>query len=137
MSSLVFVDTSFLAARLNRRDMLHAAAKRLSADWADTPTRFITTDAVLLEYANHFCASVLRALCIRSIAVVRAAADWQILPITGELMARAEKRYAKFADKEWSLTDCVSMEVMVVHRVKDVATADRHFAQAGFRVLLR
>jgi len=49
----------------------------------------------------------------------------------------AESLYAKHLDKNWSLTDCHSMELMRARRLRDVATADAAFGQAGFRCLLK
>ena len=40
-------------------------------------------------------------------------------------------------DKTWGLTDCVSMEVMSDRKLRDAATSDAHFEQAGFKALLR
>jgi len=39
-------------------------------------------------------------------------------------------------DKEWSLTDCISMEVMRIEGIDEVLICDRHLAQAGFKLLL-
>jgi len=44
--------------------------------------------------------------------------------------------YARRADKDWSVTDCVSFVVMEEHGLKEALTADHHFAQAGFHTLL-
>ena len=35
------------------------------------------------------------------------------------------------------MTDCISMEVMTDLDSREAATPDVHFAQAGFRVLMR
>ena len=51
------------------------------------------------------------------------------------LMGRAEARDRRFADKDWSLTDCISMEVMGRRGIRQVATTDEGFAQAGFSLL--
>ena len=40
-------------------------------------------------------------------------------------------------DKEWGLTDYISFIVMEDHGLTDALTADEHFQQAWFRVLLR
>ena len=39
-------------------------------------------------------------------------------------------------DKAWSLTDCISFAVMAERGLTEALTADHHFEQAGFRVLL-
>jgi len=44
--------------------------------------------------------------------------------------------YRAHPDKTWSLTDCISMELMLDRSCTEAATPDKHFAQAGFRVLM-
>jgi len=45
--------------------------------------------------------------------------------------------YRARPDKGFSLTDCISMEVMRREAVTDALTNDRHFEQEGFRALFR
>lgn len=44
--------------------------------------------------------------------------------------------YRDRPDKDWSLTDCLSFEVMSERGVTTALTADRHFTQAGFQAIL-
>ena len=39
-------------------------------------------------------------------------------------------------DKSWSLTDCISFEMMKEHGLSEALTNDHHFEQAGFKALL-
>ena len=39
-------------------------------------------------------------------------------------------------DPEWSLTDCISFAAMRAWDLTEALTADHHFGQAGFKVLL-
>jgi predicted nucleic acid-binding protein len=41
------------------------------------------------------------------------------------------------ADKEWSLTDCASFEIMRERGLTEALAHDQHFVQAGFVALLR
>jgi len=132
----VFIDTGFLVALLNRRDALHAQAKALAARWQAQGHTTVTTEAVLLEFANFFGKSPLRIACVTAIRRIREAPGWTIERLTPKLLERGETRYAAHPDKSWSLTDCVSMEVMLDHGLRDAATPDHHFEQAGFRVLM-
>ena len=134
--ALIFVDTGYLVALLNRRDALHVRAKELAQAWRETSQRLLTTDGVLIELANFFARSPLRSLAIDSIRRIRSTPGWTVERLTPERVRRAESRYASHPDKGWSLTDCLSMEAMRDHRATDVATPDRHFAQAGFRALM-
>ena len=133
----VFVDTGYLVALLNKRDGLHGQAKKLALLIEKDGRRLLTTDGVLFELANFFASSPLRASTMGAIQKIRAASGWLVERMTEQLVERAETRYAAHADKAWSLTDCLSMESMVKHGALEAATPDRHFTQAGFRILMK
>jgi uncharacterized protein len=135
--SPVFIDTGYLVALINRKDGLHAQAKALARKWLKGRRRAVTTDAVLIEFANFFATSPLRMAALSAIRRIRSGSGWTIERVTSNLLDRAEARYGAHPDKGWSLTDCLSMEVMLDHATTDAATPDRHFAQARFRVLMR
>jgi len=44
--------------------------------------------------------------------------------------------YARRLDKEYSLTDCISMNVMRDEGITDILTNDHHFTQEGFTILI-
>jgi len=46
-------------------------------------------------------------------------------------------RYAARRDKSYSLTDCISMNVMEAEGIQAVLTNDRHFLQEGFTALIQ
>ncbi len=62
-------------------------------------------------------------------AVVIISADHTLFELGLDLFSRR-------LDKDWSLTDCISFVVVRRHKLTDALTADRHFEQAGFKVLL-
>jgi predicted nucleic acid-binding protein len=136
LTSPVFIDTAYLVALTNASDRHHDEARSLAEAWSEQRTSFVTTDAVMLEYANFFARSALRQLTAATAARLRKTAGWRIEPLAGSLMSRGETRYAAHGDKAWSLTDCISMEVMTDAAIRDVATTDAHFTQAGFRPLM-
>ncbi|MGE5048199.1 MAG: type II toxin-antitoxin system VapC family toxin [Deltaproteobacteria bacterium] len=137
MAPSVFVDTAYFVALLDPRDHLNSRATALAQELADERAAMLTSDAVLLEFANYFARSPLRTFAVKWIAALRADSAWAIEPVQRDLLLRAESRYALHGDKTWSLTDCHSMEVMRQRRIRDVATTDIGFEQAGFRCLLR
>jgi len=44
--------------------------------------------------------------------------------------------YSERQDKDWSLTDCISLAVMKERGLTEVLTGDHHFEQAGVKALL-
>ena len=137
MTRVVFVDTLFLVALIDTSDSRSEQASALLRQLYGNHVRFTTTDAILLELANHFSRGPLRAEAIYWIGRIRHNKDWRVVPLDRDLLASGEARYRKYSDKSWSLTDCISMEVMRQSRIREVASSDRHFTQAGFRVLLK
>jgi len=49
----------------------------------------------------------------------------------------AARTFFQRPDKEWSLTDCISLVVMNERGITDALTNDHHFEQAGFQILLK
>ena len=136
MAHDVFVDTAYLVVLLDRRDALHVEGLALAKQLAARGARLVTTDAVLIELANYFARSPLRARAIDLVAELRSDEGWTVVAIDRPSLLRAEARYRAHADKDWSVTDCMSMDVMSSRKIRDVATTDGGFAQAGFRLLL-
>lgn len=133
----VYVDTAYFVAVLNRRDQHHGGAVALATRWHRLGTKLVTTDAVLVETLNWFARSPMRVTAAKALGVLRGATGWSIVHASLELIERGEARYSSHADKSWSLTDCISMEVASDQRAAQVATTDAHFEQAGFEILLK
>jgi predicted nucleic acid-binding protein len=60
-----------------------------------------------------------------------------IIPASASLFRQGIALFGKRRDKDWSLVDCISFVVMKERGLKEALTTDRHFAQAGFRALLK
>jgi predicted nucleic acid-binding protein len=122
-------------ALLDPRDRLNAQSQSLTRSLAAEDAALCTSDAVLLEFANYFARSPLRAHCMKWIQSIRADPGWKVETIVPRVLAGAEARYRRHGDKNWSLTDCHSMEVMKARGIGEVCTSDDGFRQAGFRIL--
>ena len=130
----VFADTSFYAAILNRRDELHVRAKIAAAKIA---SRILTTEFVLIETANFCTAGRRRAAYLQLLDRLHQDVDVEIIPATSIDFQRGLELFAARPDKQWSLTDCISFVVMQERGLSEALTADRHFEQAGFMMLLK
>jgi predicted nucleic acid-binding protein len=51
-------------------------------------------------------------------------------------LSRKRDQYNPHAVKNWSLTDCLSFVVMERRQLKEAPTTDRHFEQAGLKVMM-
>lgn len=132
----VFVDSVAWIALLNTSDALHAAARQVLAELRQQGTQLLTTEFVLLEVADALSAPVVRERTVRFIDSLRKQ-PVRIIPASEAVLARGWSLYSHRADKEWSLTDCISFATMTDERITDAFTSDHHFEQAGFRRLLR
>ena len=108
-STAVFVDTAFYVALLNPRDELHSSAVAVAGK--HTGPR-ITTEYVLVETGNFLSAPARRAVFGRLWDAIGADDQTRIVPDTSDLLAAGVARFRDRPDKEWSLTDCLSMVVM-------------------------
>lgn len=133
----VFADTSYWIALLNPRDELHQRASTASRDFSSQ--QIVTSEMVLTEFLNSFSdyGPRLRQAAVKAVVSLRETPQILILPQTSKLFDKALKRYQDMTDKSWSLTDCASFLIMEEERLTGALTHDRHFAQAGFQVLLR
>lgn len=133
----VFVDTSALIAIGNRRDFFHPMAISVRNNLKEMQTRFVVTNAVLLEFGNAFSPLPLKPVAIKLIDAVMQSARWNCINIDDVIMKKGMELYKRMHDKEWGLTDCTSILVARNMGISDVFTADHHFEQAGFSILLK
>ena len=136
MAAPVLVDTVYLVALIDPRDALHAVALALARKLAKRRVRLVTSDAVLIELGNYFARSPLRSTAADWIQAIRSAEGWDVVALDRPVVSSAESRYRTHADKNWSMTDCIIMEVMDARGMRDIATTDHGFEQAGYRLLL-
>jgi uncharacterized protein len=133
----IFVDTAALVALGNRQDQWHPLAVKVSRQLTLSGCRFVTTDAVLLEVGNTFSRAAYKSVALQLIESARQSPRWQCLAVDRDLFDRGLARYRQMADKDWSLTDCISLVVAADHAIDQVFTSDHHFTQAGLQILLR
>ena len=129
-----FADTSFFVAFLSARDVDHATAANFMENFGG---RIVTTDWVLAELGNFLAKSSIRNLFASFARDLLTDSRIEILPADREQFEAGCALYDARADKEWSLTDCISMVIMEERAMRDIFTADHHFEQAGYNILLK
>ena len=133
MSRQVFLDTSYLIALIRKNDMRHTAAMQAAGMYTGP---FLTSDLVLVEFANSLSLPPYRLTSVIVIEKIRADKNTMIIPYTSDGMTRALNLYKARHDKAWGLIDCFSFVIMQEKQIKRAVTFDEHFRQAGFEVPL-
>lgn len=130
----VFADTFYFLALLNADDDAHARAVGFTAVYSG---ELITTAWVLTELADALCSPINRPEFIATLADLRASSQVRIIPPDVAIFEKGIQLFSARLDKEWSLTDCISFEVMKREGIAEALTGDHHFEQAGFQALLK
>ena len=130
----VFADAFYFVARLNRRDQHH---ERVVAFSREHRGFLLTTDWVLMEVADALAKSESRSRIRDFILHLRQSAGCEVVPASRDGQDRALDLYQQHADKQWTLTDCVSFVVMRERGISEALTQDHHFEQAGFIALFK
>ncbi len=131
----VFADTGYWVALLNPKDQWHDKAISTSKNLGKV--RQLTTEMVLDELLAALSRLPERAFAIRGVDAIRTNPNVEVLPQTSIQFREAYGLYKRMADKEWSLTDCASFEIMKARGITEALAYDHHFEQAGFTALLR
>jgi len=99
--------------------------------------RLLTTDEVLTEFlAALSCGGErFRGQAVKMVRAILDNPNVKVLPQSRDSFLRGVDLYEQRLDKEYSLTDCISMNAMRSECITEVLTNDRHFAQEGFHVL--
>lgn len=133
---VVFLDTGFAIALASPRDRYHAKAVQLADELKTSGSSIITTRAVLLEIGAALAKASYRGTAVSIIEMLENDPDVEIVPLQDGLFVEALELFRERADKEWSLTDCMSFVVMRQRGIQAALAADTHFQQAGFEALL-
>ena len=130
---LVFADTWFFLALFSSKDQGHQRAVRFLKK---NRRPMLTTARVITELADALASPVDKPLFLRARGFLFGNTRLEIVEAGRTVFENGLALYSSRLDKGWSLTDCISFDVMKQRGVRDALTADRHFEQAGFRAML-
>jgi predicted nucleic acid-binding protein len=130
-----FVDTFYLIALANRRDQWHRRVVTFSR--ALRGVRLYTVDEVLAEFLTFSSplGARIRAQAAQTVRNAMGDPQWTVFPQSRTSLLDALALYELRPDKEYSLTDCVSMQAMRREGLTDILSNDHHFTQEGFHIL--
>lgn len=132
----VFADTHYWIALAVPTDQWHDRAAAVSKTLGEV--RFVTTDEVLVEFLNFLSryGEDVRTTGVKMVKAILADPNTLVIPQTRDSFLQGLKLYGERGDKQYSLTDCISLCVMAKNGVVEILTHDHHFAQEGNTILL-
>lgn len=130
----MFLDTAALVALIDKTDALHARAVQVEAELGVERAHLVTSEWVLSELLAYAAAPPLRSAALRALDTL--AGEAEVISADHGSFKVGLNLYRSRLDKSWSLVDCISIVVCRAKKIERVFTHDRHFAQAGLRVLL-
>jgi len=132
----VFADSHYWIAVVNPHDQWADAAKAAKASLGEA--LIVTTDEVLTEFlAALRSGQYMRRQAAKMVRLILENPNVKVIPQTRESFLKGVAFYEDRNDKEYSLIDCISMNVMSAESLVEVLTHDHHFEQEGYTVLIK
>ena len=125
-----FADSFYYLAVLSEDDDAHDRAVALTRE-ARAP--MVTTDWVLTEVGDAMAGATHRPRFLALLAALQSDPTVRVIPASRELFERGVDLFSRRADKEWSLTDCISFVVMQEQGITEALTGDRISSRRGSR----
>ena len=135
MPRVLFADTFYWISLVNPNDEWHDRVRALTESLA--PATLLSTDEVLTELLNYYAGfgAESRAATSRFVRDVLASPEAEVVGRGRRGVVDGLELFERRLDKGYSLTDCISMQLMRDRGVTEVLTHDHHFAQEGFAIL--
>lgn len=131
----VFLDTGYVLALELANDQNHA---RATAHWNQLRSslpRLLTTSYVFDEVVTFFNSRGYHAKGVEVGNNLLLSPSLDFIHVDEPLFHEAWSYFQRNADKEYSLTDCVSFVLMQRRGIQAALAFDKHFVQAGFQKL--
>ncbi len=132
----VFADSQYWIAMVNPNDSWTSAAEAARASLGEI--FMVTTDEVLTEFLAALSKGEhMRKQAAKMVRVILENPNVRVIPQTRDSFLKGLAFYENRSDKNYSLTDCISMNAMRAEPLIEVLTSDRHFEQEGYTVLIK
>lgn len=134
MKPPVFLDTGAIYALADANDFDHLAVRAVYDNLENT---FLLHELILVEAMSLLTKRRHKQLALRTVQAFRLSPRVEKVSLVPDLLEAGWQRCRRFGDKEWDWIDCVSFEVMERRGIREALSLDRHFAQAGFTLLVQ
>lgn len=128
----VFIDTSAFCALVNARDKDHSLSKKIMKMLIRRDAELFTSNFILDE---TYTLLKVRADTKRAIEFMDKIEkkDTKVFHVSEEIEKKAKSIFKKYADKEFSFTDCTSFVLIEDKGLNGAFAFDDHFKEYGFK----
>ena len=134
-SDRLFLDSVYLIALEVENDQHHNEASKHWTTLFEVPLTLVTTSYVLDEIVTFLNSRRQHAKAIRVGDNLLTASNVELIHVDENLFRAGWSYFKQYADKTFSLTDCISFVLMKRLEITQALTFDKHFTQAGFAKL--
>lgn len=127
---MIFVDTSFWVAWMNRRDEHHDEAVTLATETAESG--WVTSSHVRGETWTFLRRRAGHAAAVQFLDALEGSPRVEVLPSTPEAEEAALRWLRRHDEREYSFVDATSFVVMKTAGIKQALAFDGDFTAAGF-----
>jgi predicted nucleic acid-binding protein len=126
------LDTSYVIALEASDDQYHSRASTHWPNVTKTPFQLITTSYIFTEIVTYFNSRHRHSKAIEIGKRLLTSQQVEMVAVNSQLFEQGWQLFQRYDDKSYSLTDCISFEVMRQLNLTIALTFDHHFTQAGF-----
>jgi uncharacterized protein len=134
----VFADTSFWVAYLIVNDPHHSQARQAMGNLHQV--QIVTSELVVVEtlnFVSRFGSETRQTFSSLAQDLLGPNLETYCVRQNENLLRSSLELYGNRGDKDWSFVDCCSITIMSDKKIQTALTADHHFEQAGFSILLK
>jgi predicted nucleic acid-binding protein len=125
----LFVDTGAFIALTDADDENHKAAAAFYRNAREKGTRFVTSNFVVCETMNYLRARISHHIAVLFRESLKKSSFIEIVTVTPSIEDAAFTIFKRYADKDFSFTDCTSFSIMRFLKLKNGFAFDKHFEQ--------
>ena len=135
--SAVFADAPYFIALFRPRDQWKEAAQDARRRLGEV--ELITTDEILTEFLTAISRGgpVIREQAVAAVQAMLRDGIIRVIPQTRPSFLDGLNRFHRRLDKNYSLQDCIAMNIMEAEGITEVLTSDHNFEQEGFTILMK
>lgn len=125
----ILIDTGAIYAFVTRTDFHHERAKRFIREWLDEQGVFVLSDVVFAETMTLLKARLGSEIAIRVGRELRQNPAYLWLGLGEDSERETWVAFQRYADKDWSYTDCATLALARREGIPLIFAFDHHFTQ--------